>query len=50
MMTRIDVGLMGLYSNCHAHKKLQEYELSQGHKKKTTHKNCKPKFNLKLKT
>jgi len=25
---------MGRYSNCHAHKKLQEYELSQGHKKK----------------
>ncbi len=34
MMTRIDVGLMGVYSNCHGHKKLHEQELSQGHRKK----------------
>ncbi len=32
-MTRIDVGLMGVYSNCHRHEKLEEQELSQGHNK-----------------
>jgi hypothetical protein len=31
MMTRIDIGLMGVYSNYHGHKKLQEQKLNQRH-------------------
>jgi hypothetical protein len=33
MTRRIDVGLMGICSNCHGHKKLQEQKLNQGHNK-----------------
>jgi len=33
MMTRIDVGLMGICSNCHEHKKLQEQKQNQEHNK-----------------
>jgi len=30
MITKINVGLMGVCSNYHGHEKLQEHELSQG--------------------
>jgi hypothetical protein len=33
MTIRIDVRLMGVYSNYHKHKKLQEQELNQSHNK-----------------
>jgi hypothetical protein len=33
MMTRIDIGMMGICLNYHGHEKLQEQKLSQGHKK-----------------
>jgi hypothetical protein len=33
MMTKINVGLMRVYSNYHEHEKLQEHELNQGHSK-----------------
>jgi len=33
LTTRINVGLMGICSNCHMHEKLQEQKLSQKHSK-----------------
>ncbi len=49
-MTRIDVGLMEICSNCREHKKLQEQNKIKNTTRKTNHKKCKPKFNLRLKT
>jgi hypothetical protein len=46
MTTKIGIGLMGVCSNYHGHKKLQAKDITR----KTNHKKCKPKSNPRLET